>query len=382
MFAIKKIAALAILSFVPAVVVAQAGQSTRAVGTVKTIQGSNISLHSDTGGDISITVDASARVLRMAPGQTDLKTATPIQLSDVQSGDRILARGASSDNGKTIAANTIVVMKQSDVAAKQKSEEEDWQRNGVFGPVKAVDPAAGTISLGATVPGAPNVTVKTSSDTVVRKYAADSAKFDDAKPSAVADIKTGDQLRARGTRSADGTSLTAKEIVFGSFRNVAGKIAAIDPANQTVTVDDLSTKKPVVVKITSDSTMHKLPQQMAQFIALRLRDGGAAGGPGGQGGQRFQAAGGPGSARQGGPGGPGGGMRGDPMQMLARLPQIPLTDLQKGDALMIVTTQGDGNTVSALTLLAGVEPILTAPNAQSILSPWNISGGGGGGDTQ
>ncbi len=76
-------------------------------------------------------------------------------------------------------------------------------------------------------------------------------------------------------------------------------------------------------------------------------------------------------------------MGGDPMQMLARLPQVPLSELQKGDALMIVTTQGNGTTVSALTLLAGVEPILTAPNAQSILSPWNLgNNAAGGGDSQ
>ena len=371
MLAIRKFAVLAIAFLIAGVAGAQEGQNTRAVGTVKAIQGQNISLKTDAGADVNVTVADSARVLRMAPGQTDLKSAATIQLSDVQAGDRILARGAGSTDGKSINANTIVVMKQSDVAAKQKKDEEDWQRNGVFGPVKSVDASAGTITLGATVPGAPNVTVKTSNDTVIRKYAADSAKFDDAKPSSISEIKPGDQLRARGTRAADGTSLSAKEIVFGTFRNVAGTITAIDPANQTVTVNDLSTKKPVVVKITADSNMHKLPPFVANAIAMRLRGGEMPG----AGGQRPQNV----SAGQGGPrqGGPGGGMRADPMQMLARLPQIPLSDLEKGDALMIVTTQGDGTNVSALTLLAGVEPILTAPNAQSILSPWNINAGGG-----
>lgn len=376
MFAIKKLAAIAVAVLAIGTAVAQ--QSARAVGTVKTIQGNNISLKTDEGADVAVTVADAARVLRMAPGQTDLKTATAIQLSDVQAGDRILARGPGSADGKSINANTIVVMKQSDVAAKQKKEEEDWQRNGVFGPVKSVDAAAGTVMLGATLPGAPNVTVQTSKDTVVRKYAPDSAKFDDAKASAVSEIKPGDQLRARGTHGADPTQFTAKEIVFGTFRNVAGAITAIDPAANTVTVNDLSTKKPVVVKITSDSQMRKLPTPIAQAIAFRLRGGELP--AGGQGGQRPQGPGGNGfQGGQGGrPGGPGGGRMGDPMQMLARLPQIPLSDLQKGDALMIVTTQGDGTNVSAITLLAGVEPILTAPNAQSILSPWNISTGGGG----
>ena len=365
------------------------GQDTtasRVAGAVKSTQGNVIALKSDDGSEITINVTDSTRIVRTA----DLKTTSPAQLTDIQAGDRITVRGAASDDHKTFAARSIVLMKQSDVAARQKKEEEDWQRNGVFGPVKSVDPATGAIVLAPTTPGGPTVTVQTSKDTIVRQYAPDSPHFDDAKLSSLAAVKPGDQLRARGTRAADPSTFTAKEIVFGSFRNVAGTISSIDTANQTVTVNDLSTKKPVVVKITSDSQMRKLPQQLAMFIALRLR-GGDMPGAGGQGGQRPQGAAANGGAPQGGPGGPrqagpgGGGMRmgGDPMQMLARLPQVPLTELQKGDALMIVTTQGTGTSVSAITLLAGVEPILTAPNAQSILSPWNLgAGGAAGGESQ
>src|SRR5260221_313886 len=57
-----------------------------------------------------------------------------------------------------------------------------------------------------------------------------------------------------------------------------------------------------------------------------------------------------------------------------------LSDLNKGDDVMIVATPGtqDGG-VTAITLLAGVEPILEASpkNGQSILSPWSLSSGGG-----
>lgn len=367
--------------------VAQETPATRVAGVVKSIQGNVISLKSDDGADVTVSVTDSTRIVRTA----DLKTTSPAQLTDIQGGDRVTVRGAASDDRKTFAARSIVLMKQSDVAARQKKEEEDWQRNGVFGPVKSVDSATGVVVLAPTTPGGPTVTVQSGKDTIVRQYAPDSPHFDDAKVSYLSNAKPGDQLRARGTRGADPTSFTAKEIVFGTFRNVAGTIASIDAANQTVTVNDLSTKKPVVVKITADSQMRKLPQQMAAFIAMRLRGGEMPGAAGGAGGQRPQGAaanggapqGGPGGQRQGGPGGGGMRMAGDPMQMLARLPQVPLTDLQKGDALMIVTTQGNGTNVSAITLLAGVEPILTAPNAQSILSPWNMGTNmPGGGESQ
>ena len=89
-------------------------------------------------------------------------------------------------------------------------------------------------------------------------------EFDDAKPSSLAEIKAGDQLRARGARNADGTEFTAEEIVSGAFRNIAGTISNVDAATNALTVMDLATKKPVVVKISAQSQLLKLPPQMAQ----------------------------------------------------------------------------------------------------------------------
>jgi hypothetical protein len=70
--------------------------------------------------------------------------------------------------------------------------------------------------------------------------------------------------------------------------------------------------------------------------------------------------------------------------MLSRLPNSTLADLQKGDAVMIVSTEGgDSDTVTAITLLAGVDAILTAaPNrsASSLLSPWSLGAPGGEGE--
>lgn len=70
---------------------------------------------------------------------------------------------------------------------------------------------------------------------------------------------------------------------------------------------------------------------------------------------------------------------GDIQQILSRMPPATLDNLQKGDVVMIVSTAGDASgTVNAITLLAGVEPILTAaPNATQamMLSPWSLGSG-------
>ncbi len=352
----------------------------RAVGTVKAIQGAAITLTTDNDADVNVTVAEHARLLRMAPGQKDLKDATPIQWTDIQTGDRMLVRGSSSPDGKSFAASSIIVMKKSDIAERQAREAEEWQRRGVGGLVKAVDTAQGMIVLATTGIGGKNITVHVNKDTVIRRYAPDSPRFEDAKISMLTEVKPGDQLRARGTRNEDRTELAAEEIVSGAFRNVAGTITALDAVRGTITVTDLATKRPVVVRITSDSQMRKLPEMAAQMIAFRLRgtprEGTGAEGRVAEGLHRPSESGG--ATRP--PDGPGGSPRsggGDVQQFLNRMPAVTLPDLKRGDALMIVTTNPPGaSEFTVVTLLSGVEPILAAPNAAqavTILSPWNLA---------
>jgi hypothetical protein len=61
--------------------------------------------------------------------------------------------------------------------------------------------------------------------------------------------------------------------------------------------------------------------------------------------------------------------------MLSRAPAIQLADLKKGDAVMLVATDG-ASEVTAITLLAGVEPLLEAPAAsQNLLNNWSMGSG-------
>jgi hypothetical protein len=362
---------------------ASASPTAKPVGTVKTISGNTITLATDAGSTLNILVQDSTRLVRIAPGQKDLKDAAPIQLQDVQAGDRILARGSASDDGKSITASSVVLIKEADLTAKQERDREDWQKRGVGGLVSKVDATNGTITLSApAMTDAKPVTIHLSKSTIIRRYSPDSVKFDDAKPGTLDQINAGDQLRARGVRSPDGSELTADEIVSGVFRNIAGTVISTDPVGNTVTVMDLVTKKPVTLRITADSQLRKLPPPVAQRIAQRLRGqtpGGApdasapGGGPPAKAGPAAQGSGAAGGSRPGGPP--------DFQQMLKRMPAVTPADLQKGDAVMIVTTQGTTTTQpTAITLLSGVEPILSAsPNgnqAAMLLSPWNLGGGG------
>jgi len=367
-------------------------QVAKVVGTIKTIQADSITVAAESGGEVTAKLTGSTKILRVPPGEKDLKNATALQAQDLQPGDRVLVRGPASTNGDghNITALAVIVMKQADVAAKQQNDLEDWQKRGVDGVVTAVDAATGVITIS---PGriGPNksIAVRVAKDTILRRYAPGSVKFDDAKPAPVDQIKVSDQLRARGTRSPDGSEVTAEEIVSGSFPNIAGTIKAIDATNNTITVQDAISKSTVVVKVVPDSQLQKLPAETAQRIALRLKSSAGGGGgdrPGGVG--QGQATSGEGAARGAGAGrGQSGGLGGngpaDLQRMLSRVPAIKLADLQKGDAVVILATAGgNSDAVTAIKLLAGVEAILTASPNQSatLLSPWSLGAPGGEGE--
>ena len=354
------------------------------VGVVKSISGNALTLTTDSGTDVTVQVVSNAKMVRVAPGQTDLKSAAPIQLPDIHTGDRILVRGQPSTDGKSFVAVGVIAMSRSDVEAKHQSDREDWQKRGIGGLVSSVDPATGTITISVTAAGGKKtIAIHTTSASILRRYAPDSVSFDEAKPAPSDLIKPGDQLRARGTRSADGSEFAAEEVVSGSFRNIAGTISTIDANANTMTVMDLITKKSFAVKITSQSQLRRLPAEIAQRIAFRLKGAGATGdhagnGAAGASGKAPMASGGS-QHPEGGPGGnrPGGGQA-DFQQIVNRMPAATLADFKKDEAVMIVASEGTTTgQATAITVLGGVEPILAATptGGQAMtLSPWSLGG--------
>ena len=370
------------LGFAQTQTVGSPGSPVKPIGTIKAISSNGVTLATDSGATLEVTIQDSTRMLRTQPGQKTLQGATPITLKDLKAGDRmIVARGNTLADGKSMEAVVVYIMAGTDVAAKQEQEREDWSKRGIGGTVKSVDPASGVITISVTAAGGIKTTlVHVSQKTIVRRYAPDSVKFDDAKLGTLAQIQAGDQLRARGTKNADGSEIAADEIVSGKFRNVAGTVLTADAANNSVTVQDLLTKSRVTLKVGPDSQLRNLPEMVAQRIAMRLKGGSQPGGAASasssgehrQAGSAEMTANGPGGRHPGGPP--------DFQQILERMPAVTLADLQEGTVVMVVATEGSASVEpTAITLLTGVEPILTASpdskGAAMLLSPWNLGGG-------
>jgi hypothetical protein len=346
----------------PQIAIAQAAP--RQSGTVKAATDSGLTLTNAQGQDYTVTITSDTKVLLAPPG-TAAKDATAGTKGDIAVGDKAIVFGAASDTGTTLTAARLYLMKAAAIAQSHAASEEAWTQ-GLGGIVKTVDVPGSKIVLSS---GMKTITVVTTPSTIVRHYAGGSVNFSDAKVAQLGDVKPGDQLRVRGTKAMDGLTITADEMVAGTFHNYSGLVTAVDATAGTVTLKDLASKKAVTIVVTANSNVKRLAPEMAQRIAGRMKGNG--GGQGASGGQGAPAGVQGGGARSG---------SADLAQMLGHLPAETVANLKTGEAVMIVATT-DASTNTAVTLVVGVEPLLTAsPSGEMTLPAWNMGGGEGGGE--
>jgi hypothetical protein len=340
----------------------------------------------DDGVNYTVALQDSTAYLRMPFGEKDQKKATKIELADVAVGDRLIARGPLAEDTKTVTVRTVIVMTKDDVAKKQQQDHADWQKRGIAGTITSVNADTKEITVNLHGRDAKSLVID-AGKTSFRRYAPESVRFADAKPSSFTELQVGDTIRALGDKNEDGSRLKAEELVSGSFQTIAGTVISVNTATGEVQLMDLKTKKPVTVRTNQNSMLRRLEERTAAMLARRMNppaDGG--GSPGGA-----PGGGAPGGSpraldapREGGaPGGPGGGMRGgsnfDLQMILERSPQLALTELKKGDALIVSSTKGaDGSSMTAISLVAGVEPFLAAAPrraGQVDLGSWSLGMG-------
>jgi hypothetical protein len=332
---------------------AQDANNARALGSVTQVDAAagQMTLRSDAGDSTTVTFSEKSSFRKAAPGETNLQNTVVIPAGEIHPGDRVLVRGRAGVEPKSIVAVLVVVMSQADIANKQAVDRADWERRGVTGVVTEAAADHLTIQV-RTAEGIKPLTITSAPGAAIRRYAPDSVRFADAKVSNLKDIGKGDQVRARGDKSADGASMTAEEIVSGAFRTIAGLITTVDGAERIVHITNLENKKPLAVKLAADSKARRMTPEVAQIVANRLH------------GERSNTAG-----------------RGeDFQQMFERMPAVALADLKPGEAIIVSGTVGaSADEVTAITLFAGVEPILRRPGS-SELSLGDASGLAAGGD--
>lgn len=329
----RKIAIALLTIVIAAPAFAQAPRSF--VGTVTGLkpETAEVEIKPDNASPVTGRFSAATLAQKIAPGEKDLKKAEPIQVTDVAVGDRVLL---TLEEGTT-NVRRILVMSATDIARRNDADRLDWQKRGITGIVEKKSANQIVLKM-KSLAGDVEAVVTVSDSTSFKRYAPDSVKFAEAQVSKLAEISTGDQLRARGRKSEDGLQLTAEDVVFGTFVTKAGPITAIDAEARQLTVKELGTGKSLVVKVTPDSQLKMMPA-----MPMMMMGGGRAG---------------PGTQSAGAPAMPGrGGM--DLSQMLDRMPPAKLEDLKPGETIVVSSTKGArGDQLTAITLLGNADMLI------------------------
>ena len=357
-----------------------------ATGEVSTIGGGKIVLQTKDGARIEIVLSDKTEYKRLSPENPSLKTATAANLSDIGVGDKVAITGMFAADRKTMPARAIFLMTKSDISQKQNKEREEWRTRGISGQVAAVNPQTKEITVSSRSFAGERKTVLTAKDNAdIRRYAADSVDYNEAKTSSLGEIKVGDSIRALGERSEDGATLKAEKIVTGAFQTLGGTITAIDTAKNEITINNIQTKKPLTIALGKNTILKQIPaetaQRIAQFQAMQAGGGVLPGQGANRPAQPNSNAGGqpnagqgqnPNRTWQGGGNGGAGGMRGGNIDdMLERFPTISIGDLKVGDMIAVSSTKNQNvaavERVNAIKLLSGVEPFLKAAQQTAVM---------------
>ncbi len=259
-----------------------------------------------------------------------------------------LARVRAEDPTGTPAI-TLYITKQAELAQHQQKTREEWRTQSVTGVVKAIDSDDKKISIAVRgVAGPPrDVTLDVAGSVDYLRTDPETLKYE---PSTLKAVKVGDQVRVLGDKNADQTQIKVEAIAFGSIRTIPVQIKSIDTTTGVIAATDLASKKPIAITVRPETTLKRLDDTTALMLARRLNpsfQGEGRQGPAGQGQGR-----GPGEGR---------GRGGDPSRILEAQPSIQLADLKPGEPIVVTGAPArDMSGLTAMTLVAGVDPILRA----------------------
>ncbi len=295
------------------------------LGEITAVRADALTLRTDAGAEVVLATEATTAVLRSRPGATSLGDAEPMARSEVAVGDRVLARGRRSADG-TLAATRLVVMTSGDLARKREAEQAEWRRRGRSGVVTGIDAASRelTVRLRGGEDGAQAaVVVRTGGRSVVfRRYAPDSVRFADARPSSFQELAVGDQVRLLAERDADG-ALVAEQVVSGAFRTLRGTVRRVDAPRRELQVETQPNGEPptaVTVTVGADARLVRLPPELLRRSSEDAR-----------------------SRRAGGE------------EIVDQLPTTPLAQIAPGEQVAVVGTRSaDVSRLTAIKVVAGL----------------------------
>ena len=311
-----------------------AAQSKPVMGTVTDfkVESLELGVKPDAGPVVWVKFSAQTQVVMVAPGESDLGKAQPAKLTDIAREDRVMVSYVAGMK----EARRIVLISASAIARRDSAERLDWETRGISGVVEAKNGAEITLE-NRSPQGVQRTFVVVTPSTVIRRYAPDSVKFNQAAVSSLNEIAIGDQVRTRGDKSDDGARLTASDLVFGTFLTTLGSIVEVNRTEGQMRIVNTASKKQLTIRLTADTRLKKMPDMREMMFG---RAGGAVEPP-----------------------------HGPPTnmaQMLQQLPDGSVDDLKVGTSVVVTSTRGQrSDRVTGIMVIANVDALIQMAQSQA-----------------
>src|ERR1041384_1364862 len=147
-------------------------KATQVVGKVSEINSSagQITIKTAAGSTVVASVNEKTTYQRMPPGETDRAKAEQTSLTEITVGDGLVARGFVATDQKSVPAQQIIVVSQSEIAKKNAAEKMAWSR-GAKGIVKSVNPSTKEVTVGSSaITGAAQLITVSVEKARIRQY--------------------------------------------------------------------------------------------------------------------------------------------------------------------------------------------------------------------
>ena len=324
--------AAVLAAVLPAILGAQTARTI--LGTVTEFKADSFEMgvKSDAGETMFFPFGTETEVMQIPPGERDLGKATGAAVTGILPGDRVMVSFVAG----MPEARRIVLISSRDIARRNDAEKLDWQKRGISGIAASQKGNEITVEI-RTPQGARTALVTVTEKTRIRRYSPDSVKFSDAMTSTIGEIAAGDQVRARGLKSEDGATLTAEEVVFGTFLTRLGPITAIHREAGEIEIQEVTTKKPLTIRLTADSQLKMMPDMRPMFAPS----------PAGVGAHAAPA-------------------QWNIQTAMERLPAAHIEDLKVGGSVIVTSTKGaKSDAVTAILVLANADFLVQMAKGQS-----------------
>jgi exosome complex RNA-binding protein Csl4 len=289
---------------------------------------SQIKILSAKGDEFLVNYSSKTILKKIPPGAVSLEKAEAINLNALSEGDRLLALGKVDEVAKTVEAIQIIVVSSKDLTDLSLKNKEEWNRDGIFGEIVAVDVTAkqATVKINKKELSE-TITLKFSDSSQIKRFSNNSVAYKDTIKVSIDNIKPSDLFRALVIDKGNGIK-EVREILVGSFQLNSGTVMEIDYNAQQLKVKELVSGQVMTVVLNKSTYTRTFTKEFSELINETLKKKNAT-------------------------------LPADLGQQIKKMSVVNFAGIKKGDMVLFNSLAAEkSEKVSAIYLFTGVEPFL------------------------